>query len=407
MKRFKSYLLEEQLLRKIKATWNALKSAIMRGFKKRLKKAGLFNEVLITIPAQIKEDFMSKNKILREGAVAAIKGNYNEALVMQFIYNYKGIGVSISNKYEKFRKDINATVSKWDKQLRDADKKNYNSNINIINKGSTDMANYLISNAVKEKGTIVGGYLDNLAFQDGIDFKADIRVAVIKEGEEILDGYSLKLYSSKSVGLANTTAKGLCGHLGGKSSADAFVKRAKNDKILIELINKAKKLNAVKQDHKKYLKGDLKALNRLKSLRGLTDAQIEQLDQKQIEAERKEARKPINPRVASIVYDIINSQVGTEEFGKRILDIMGFNDKETKMLMAITTDKKSQIIAKHPELDLKGITLEDPNGRVTLNIKGPTGKTILVFGVKEGEKKAVSGSVSFAGIEPEDYDEYL
>jgi len=409
MKRFKSHL-KEQLLRKIKATWNALKSAIVRGFKKDVKKAELFDEVIITIPGQIKEDFMSENKILREGAVGAIKGNYNEALVMQFLYNYKGIGVSISDKYEKYRKGINQTVKDWDEKLRAADKKNYNGNIKIINKGSTDMANYLISNAVSEKGTIVGGYLDNLAFQDGIDFKADIRVAIIKEGEEILDGYSLKLYSSKSVGLANTTAKGLCGHLGGKSAADAFVKKAKNDKILIELITKAKKLNAIKQDHKKWLKGNDKseaAYNRLIKLRGLTAAQIEKLDQDQIEAERKVARKPINPRVASIVYDVINSQVGTEEFGERILDIMGFNDKETKMLMAITTDKKSEIIAKHPELDLKGITLEDPSGRVTLNIKGPTGKTILVFGVKEGEKKAVSGSVSFAGIEPEDYDEYL
>ena len=67
---------------------------------------------------------------------------------------------------------------------------------------------------------------------------------------------------------------------------------------------------------------------------------------------------------------------------------MGFNDKETKMLMAITTSKKSQIIAKHPDLDMDNITLEDPKGRVTLNIKGPTGKTIVTFGVKEGEKRA-------------------
>ena len=86
---------------------------------------------------------------------------------------------------------------------------------------------------------------------------------------------------------------------------------------------------------------------------------------------------------------------------------MGFNDKETKMLMAITTNKKSEILTQHPDLDLSKITLEDPKGRVTLNIKGPTGKTIVTFGVKEGEKKAVTGMVSFAGIEPEDYDEYI
>jgi hypothetical protein len=97
----------------------------------------------------------------------------------------------------------------------------------------------------------------------------------------------------------------------------------------------------------------------------------------------------------------------TNEFSTNILNIMGFNDKETKMLMAITTSKKSQIIAKHPDLDMDNITLEDPKGRVTLNIKGPTGKTIVTFGVKEGEKRAVSGAVSFAGIDPEDYDEYL
>ena len=86
---------------------------------------------------------------------------------------------------------------------------------------------------------------------------------------------------------------------------------------------------------------------------------------------------------------------------------MGFQDKNTKMLMAVTTEKKSEIIARHPDLDLSGITIEDPKGRVSINIKGPTGKTIVTFGVKEGEKKAVSGAVSFAGIEPEDYDEYI
>ena len=90
-----------------------------------------------------------------------------------------------------------------------------------------------------------------------------------------------------------------------------------------------------------------------------------------------------------------------------MLDILGFNDKETKMLMAITTEKKSQIIAHHPDLDLSKIKIEDPNGRVSINIIGPTGKRIVSFNVKEGEQKKVSGSVSFAGIEPEEYEEYL
>lgn len=341
------------------------------------------------------------------GTIAAIKGNYNEALVMQNLYNYQGKGVDISQKYEKYRKPISDTVNKWNKDLKALGGKSYNKSVKIIERGSADMSNYLISNAISEQATIIGGYLDNLAFQDGIDFKADIRIAVIKDGKEQLDGYSLKLYSTKSVGLANTTAKGLCGHLGGEAAAKLFDQRAKSDQKLLGMIHKAKLLNAIKQDHKKHLKGDEKATNRLKTLRGLTDAEIEKLSQAQLEADRKEARKPINPRVAALVYEVLKPYAGGPEFGERVLDIMGFNDKETKMLMAITTEKKSEILAQHPELDLSKITLEDPNGRVSLNIKGPTGKTIVTFGVKEGEKKAVSGSVSFAGIEPEDYDKYI
>jgi len=398
------------LIRKLKAVWTSLKSKIRGQFKKQLKAAELFEPTVISIPSQIKEDITMNGFTIAEntGALSAIKGNYNEALVCKFIYDYSGSQVAISKDYEKYRSGINKTVSDWDAQLKRAlNPKNYSSAIKIIRKGSADMANYLISSAVLEKATIIGCYLDNLAFQDGIDFKADIRVAVMKEGKEILDGYSLKLYSSKSVGLANTTARGLCDHLVGDKAAKEFDSVYKRDSELNQLVQKANDLNKIKQDHKQHLRGDEKATNRLKSLRGLTDSQIEALDQKQIETERKAAREPINPRVAAIVYEVLKPYSKTKEFSTNILNIMGFNDKETKMLMAITTEKKSQIIAKHPDLDMDNITLEDPKGRVTLNIKGPTGKTIVTFGVKEGEKRAVSGAVSFAGIDPEDYDEYL
>ena len=405
--------LGKSFVRKIKATWVSLKSAISKVFASKLKSAPLFKEVLITIPGQVKESIMKENKLtIKEDSatISAIKGNYNEALVMQNIYNYTGEGVEISSKYEKHRRPIDQTVTKWNKDLKALGGKSYNQSIKIINKGSKDMTNYLISTTVKEDGIIVGGYLDNLAFQDGIDFKADIRIAVIKDGREKLDGYSLKLYSTKAVGLANTTARGLCSHLAGPEAATAFDNKAKTDQILLGLIHKSKQLNAIKQDHKKWLKGDDKAeaaYNRLIKLRGLTPDEIEKLTQKGLEAERKVARKPINPRVAAIVYEVLKPYSGTIDFGERILDIMGFNDKETKMLMAITTNKKSEVLTQHPDLDLSKISLEDPAGRVSLNIKGPTGKTIVTFGVKEGEKKAVSGSVSFAGIEPEDYDEYI
>lgn len=396
-------------VRKIKAVWTTLKRAIVKLFRSKVRKAKIFDTVEITIPRQVKEDIMNEMPILNEesGAIGAIKGNYNEALVCQFLFDHKGQGVNISKDYEKYRAGIKQTVSDWDSKLKVADQKSYSKNIKIIRKGSADMANYLISAAVSEEATIVGAYLDNLAFMDGIDFKADIRVAVMKEGKEILDGYSLKLYSNKTVGLANTTARGLCGHLGGAKAEKKFDALSKKDNTLHDLIAKAKGINNIKQDFKKHLKGDEKATNRLKTLRGLTDADIEKLDLKVLDAERKEARSPINTRVAALVYQVLKEYEGTETLGEKILDILGFNDKETKMLMAITTEKKSEIIAAHPDLDLSQIKIEDPNGRVSINIIGPTGKKIVSFNVKEGEQRKVSGSVSFAGIDPEEYDEYL
>lgn len=398
-------------VRKIKAVWTTLKRTILKLFTSKLKKAELFDTVEITIPGQIKENNMTENKLVikedQSGAIGAIKGNYNEALVCQFLFDHKGSEVDISKDYEKYRSGIKSTVAEWDKKLKEADPKNYKKFMAIIRKGSADMANYLINAAVSEKATIVGAYLDNLAFLDGIDFKADIRVAVMKEGKEILNGYSLKLYSKKTVGLANTTARGLCGHLGSEAAVKEFDARLKSDKILKTLINKAKLINAIKQDLKGHLKGKEKSYDKLIRLRGLTPAEIEKLDLKKLDAERKAARKPINVRIAALVYEVLAPYEGSQELGEKILNILGFNDKETKMLMAITTDKKSEIIAAHPDLDLSKIKIEDPNGRVSLNIIGPTGKKIVSFNVKEGEQKKVSGAVSFVGIDPEEYEEYL
>ena len=43
---------------------------------------------------------------------------------------------------------------------------------------------------------------------------------------------------------------------------------------------------------------------------------------------------------------------------------------------------------------------------VQILVVGPKGKTIVNFGVKEGEKKAISGKVSFATVEPVDLASY-
>jgi hypothetical protein len=84
--------------------------------------------------------------------------------------------------------------------------------------------------------------------------------------------------------------------------------------------------------------------------------------------------------------------------------MLGLKDKETKMLMSVSTAKKSLILDKHPELDMANISLEWVG--VSIKVVGPTGKTIVSFGVKEGEKKAVAGKVSFADVTPVDLANY-
>jgi len=119
---------------------------------------------------------------------------------------------------------------------------------------------------------------------------------------------------------------------------------------------------------------------------------------------RQEARKPINPRLAEITYNVLKPYAKTPSFSENLLKLLGFKDKDTKMLMAVTTAKKSIIIDKHPDLDVSNITLKLSG--VSILVVGPTGKTIVSFGVKEGERKALAGKVSFADVEPVDLANY-
>jgi hypothetical protein len=348
-------------------------------------------------------------KELKEGALAAIQGNYNEVLVLLMLYSISMPGVKIAAKYEKYRNDIVNSVAKWKNDLKTkVSSENFAKAEMIIKKGSEDMARYLISEAVKNDAVIIGGYSDNLSFQrGGISSKADIQLFLRKNGKETLQGYSLKLYTGKQVGLANTTAVGLATHLGGKKAGDAVKKAIKEDARLRELIEVAKQFDKIKQAIKGLNKGGSAEVSAKKALTklGYTEQGMMALDINVIDKKRNEARKPINPRVAEIVYSVLKPISKKEEFAENILKIMGFTDKDTKMLMSVITFNKkgvkSEIIAEHPELDLSKITLE--RSGVSLNIKGPTGKVIASFGVKEGEKQAISGKVSFADVEPYDF----
>jgi hypothetical protein len=398
LKSFKQFVKDKTAI--VKSVWTDLKSKIKILFSKKLAKAKAGDVVKVTIPVKTEVD-------LSEDALQSIQGNYNEALLLLMIYNYKGAGVDIAKKYSaKYYKDIVGTVKKWAKDLKGA-AKDFKKSETIIKQGSQDMARYLVNEALENDSTIIGGYLDNLSFQrGGIASKADIQIFVRKDGKEELQGYSLKLYTSKSVGLANSTAVGIARHLGGKKAADDVEKEIAKDKRLNAMIEKAKKLDKIKQALKDMKKEGTKRANAIKRLEklGYSQKAIDGLDVDKIEAERKEARNPINPRVAEIIYRVIKPLSKTEEFGQNILKVIGFTDKETKMLMSVVKDNKggmkSSIIDSHPDLDVTNIKLELSG--VSLNIKGPTGKTIITFGVKEGEKKSVSGKVSFAGVDEYD-----
>jgi len=376
----------KNIVSKLKRVWTSLKGKIKSLFSKKLRKLGPGEETIVTIPGlknENKIEYMNLKDLLNEGALQAIKGNYNEALTCQYLYKNDGKkGVEITTKYKPIKSEVDNIVKKWDKDLKNA-VDNYSAAKKIIDTGSKDMARYLIGSVINEDAVIIGAYLDNLAFQGGVEFKADIQVAIMKQGKERLDAYSLKLYSGKSVGLANTSPVGLARHLVGESAANEVKSTIANDSRLQKLIDKAKEIDKKRKQAKKD--NDKKAYDTFGKLRG-------------------EARKPINPRVAEITYKVLKKYAKTTSFGENILKILGFNDKDTKMLMAITTAKKSIIMDKHPELDVSNIDLRLKG--VQILVVGSKGKTIVNFGVKEGEKKAISGKVSFASVEPVDLANY-
>lgn len=374
----------KKMKKKLTRTWKKVKSFISRAFNK-LKRMNPGQEAIVTIPGIKQEDYTLTDNgkmILSEGALEAIKGNYNEALVLEYLYAWTGNGVKISDKWKDEITAIKGHVKKWENDLKDK-VDNWRPALKIIKQGSVDMTKYLVGTTIANDGVIVGAYLDNLSYQGGAEFKADIQIAVMKKGKEILTGYSLKLYSNKSVGLANTSPKRLAGHLVGPAAEKQVEALIATNSELQALIAGAKEANKAYQTAKKLNPKDPDVKRGGK----LYDA-------------RTVARKPINPILAEIAYTVIKPHVNKPEFGEKLLILLGFRDKETKMLMAVTTAKKSEILDAHPDLDVSKISLELVG--VSIKIVGPTGKTIVSFGTKEGEQKKMSGKVSFADVDPVD-----
>ena len=398
----------------------------------------------ITIPAQKKPPMVDA---LKEGALQAIKGNYNEALTCKYIADNNKVPIKITIISEN--KELNEVsedegtvvvylssdghrevstiqniVSQWDNKLKEEAKGNYNELFKIIDMGSRDMTQYIMETTLKDDGLITAVKLKNLSFLKGAEFKGDMELTIEKAGREIIRNYSLKLQQGLTVNLWNTTAVKMLEDLVGKEARikaeiefekdteyNAYFHNAKesaeelkmakriysnkNKDKSIDDIFKQSRYNFSDHQFKTKLKNIVKT-NRLKDF---------------IEIKREERgfyRGDVNLIVAKIIYKVLNSYFNDPKYKALILDNLlkhiGFNDKDTRFLMAIVGNAelkrgKCTILDRHPELNLKDSTLVYSGG-VSIKIVGPTGKTLLSIDIKEGEQRIVSTKVNFKDIEP-------
>ena len=141
----------KNIVSKLKRVWTSLKSKIKSLFSKKLRKLGPGEETIVTIPGlknENKIEYMNLKNLLNEGALQAIKGNYNEALTCQYLYKNDGKkGVEITTKYKPIKSEVDNIVKKWDKDLKNA-VDNYSAAKKIIDTGSKDMARYLIGSVI-------------------------------------------------------------------------------------------------------------------------------------------------------------------------------------------------------------------------------------------------------------------
>jgi len=384
----------------LKKSWDGVKSY----FKNTVK--GLVDNAMsdlsvgevteVTIPASIAKDksgIESPQSVQTEGAIEAIRGNYNEALTVKYVIekNETPVDVVLTESLnegtvmkvvqldaqgKQYIPELESIVKNWDNKLKTAAGSKYEEIRSVISLASNDMASYIINSVGSNKGNILQIFLDNKSFLQGAEFKADIRLKVKKiSGEEILNAYSLKMYQTKNVNLANSTKTSLVRNLCGDDEAVKFTKELLSDPKFKQLDKLAKETNLAV----KHAKADGEDEDYIKSLR----------------ADREEARYPLNQYLAEKVANKLNSfykstPQNKETFLKNLLKIMGYEDVETKFLMALVGPKqvkagKSQIIDKHPSLDFSDIDIVNEPGKVSVKIiNKKTNKVLVDFVAKEG-----------------------
>lgn len=379
----------------IKKSWNKVKS-YFKNIIKGLIDNGMADlkvgeETDIVIPASIakeKSGMESPNAVQNEGAIEAIRGNYNEALTVKYVIekNEQAIQIVLNESTaftvvkldetgKRYVPEVEAVVKDWDDKLKKAAGSKYEEVRSVISLASNDMASYIVNSVGRNSGNILQIFLDNKSFLQGAEFKADIRLKVRKSsGKEEIEAYSLKMYQTKQVNLANTTKNSLIKHLCGDEEAAKFMKDLQRDPKFVQMDRAAKDANLEVKRAKEE---------------GEDDDYIDVLRD-----EREEARKPVNQYLADAVANKLksffySSKENQEIFIKNLLKVMGFEDTETKFLMALVGPKqvkaqKSQIIDKHPSLDFSEIDIVHEPGTVGVKIVNKkTNKVLVNFVAKE------------------------
>jgi hypothetical protein len=388
-----------------------------------------------------------EEKPVTEGAEEATKGYYNEALTCEFIIRknktpvkVKIISESIMNEVERDDEmvvvqlenersseiqKIRTRVLKNEQDLKTKTGKKFDELKRLITIASQDMADHLINSVGISGGVIteillVGGE----EIYKGVEHKADIKLKIRKGGKESINAYSLKMYSNKNVVLANLGIQSVIEKLiDDAAEIEKFNRTLKADtryqfsaKMYLSIKNI--KYRYQKTKDKESLIKELLALpfssepqyNKIRNDvvgRIKVEQDIETITdilRKMRAAVGYESNQLGMDRLSSTLNSYIKkSDDNLEKFAWNLLKVIGFTDKDTDILLSVAGPRqikagKTEIIDKHPELNLKSIVIKHSPGTAYMTVVNKeNGKPIVKFNIKEGGKKLTS-MVSFSAI---------
>ena len=376
---------------------------------------------------------------IKEGAVTAIKGYYNESLTCLNIIQKHGYSINVNLLYESPSvekndemivvnldnpnggsvKKIIDEVNRYNLLLKQVSGKKYEELLSIIKMASNNMSDHLINEVGLSGGVIREVILTGKTeMSKGVSHKADIRLKITKNSIQSYKAYSLKMYSSKTLNLAN---------LGGLTAVEKLTDKKTNETFLSEL-EKEKDYKIYKLAYKKVetlknqfqsnkinvqtLISNLSLISVPNDIKIKIDAQIELIKSKQSNGEIvdniREIRRlvgfPMNPIYSQYVYLTIKNYIknidNKQIFCKNLLDILGFSDKDTDILLSVVGPKqvkqgKSEIITKHPELNLDDVDVTYKPESVTIDVINKKNKNSLIkLTTKEGAS-VLFGTVNF------------